>query len=107
MDFATAALDYWQGRGMPPAKTILGVPFYAQPGEIPYAKIVQADPGAAQLDSFLYAGRLVNYNGIPTMQAKVRLAMQRAGGIMFWTMEDDASGSLSLLTTIQSVVRGR
>ena len=104
MDYAQSALDYWLGRGLSPEKTTLGVPFYARPTEIPYAKIVQADPAAAQLDSTTYAGILINYNGIPTIQAKTRMAIQRASGIMFWTLENDASGDLSLLTAIYEVV---
>jgi len=107
MDFAQAALDYWLGRGLPAEKATLGVPFYAQPNDVPYAKIVKEDAGAAQLDSHIYDGTLVNYNGIPTIQAKTRLAVQRASGIMFWTLEDDASGKLSLVNAIHAVVEGR
>ena len=104
IDFATSALVYWLGRGLPPGKAVLGVPFYALPGDVPYARIVKADPAAAQLDSTTYSGMLINYNGIPTIQAKTRLAMQRASGIMFWTLESDASGDLSLLNAINQVV---
>jgi GH18 family chitinase len=104
LGFAQAALEYWLGRGLPPEKAVLGVPFYARPAEIPYSKIVKDDPAAAQLDSIRYAGMQINYNGIPTIQAKTRMAMQRASGIMFWTLEDDASGDLSLLTAIHQVV---
>jgi chitinase len=105
-DYARSALDYWLGRGLPPEKTTLGVPFYARPTETSYAKIVQADPAAAQLDSTTYAGVLINYNGIPTIQAKTRMAMQRASGIMFWTLENDAVGDLSLLAAIHQAVLG-
>jgi chitinase len=106
-DFAKSALDYWLGRGLAPEKVTLGVPFYSRPTEVSYARIVQADPSAAQVDSTKYAGVQVNYNGIPTIQAKTRLAMQRASGIMFWTLESDASGELSLLGAIHDVVTGK
>jgi len=104
LDYARAALDYWLGRDLPPEKATLGVPFYARPSETSYAKIVKADPDAAQLDSTTYYGMQINYNGIPTIQAKTRLAMQRASGIMFWTLESDATGELSLLSAIHQVV---
>jgi len=104
MDFAQSALDYWLGRGLPPSKAVLGVPFYAQPADVSYGKIIKADPAAAQVDKIMYAGMLINYNGIPTIQAKTHLAMQRASGIMFWTLEMDASGDLSLLKAINQVV---
>jgi chitinase len=102
--YAQSALDYWHGRGLPPEKASLGVPFYARPTETSYSQIVKADPAAASLDSTTYAGTQINYNGIPTIQAKTRLAMQRGSGIMFWTLENDASGDLSLLFAIHVAV---
>jgi chitinase len=103
-DYAVAALDYWLGR-VPAEKVVLGVPFYARPTEVPYAKIVDHDPAAAQLDATDYDGIQINYNGIPTIQAKTRLALQRASGIMFWRLENDTPGDLSLLSAIDLVVR--
>jgi chitinase len=85
---------------------VLGVPFYARPNEMPYRKIVELDPGAAQTDFFDYYGTTINYNGIPTIQAKTRLAMERGSGIMFWTLEGDTTGDLSLLAAIHAVVVG-
>ncbi len=100
-------LVYWQARGLPPEKTVMGVPFYALPGGVSYAKLVTADPSAAQKDTFDYYGVTVQYNGIPTIQAKTRIAMQQAGGIMFWTLDHDALGDLSLLKAIDEVVKSR
>jgi chitinase len=104
MEYAQSSLDYWLARGLLSTKTVLGVPFYARPVETPYWKIVKADPAAAQLDSFDYDGISINYNGIPTIQAKTRLAMQRGSGIMFWNLDSDAPGDLSLLNAIHQVV---
>ena len=108
-DFSKSALTYWLDRGLPPEKATLGVPFYGRgttvwQTELSYARIVQSDPAAAQVDTTTSNGLVVNYNGIPTMQAKTRLAMDRASGIMFWTLENDASGDLSLLNAIHQVV---
>ena len=63
----------------------------------PMGRSSEADPKAAQLDSTFQEGDQIYYNGIPTIQAKTRLAMQRASGIMFWKLENDASGEVSLL----------
>ena len=104
LNYAISALDYWLERGLPQDKATLGVPFYARPTETPYAQIVKDNPAAAQLDSTLFNGVQINYNGIPTIQAKTHLALQRASGIMFWTLENDASGDLSLLSAIHQVV---
>ena len=105
--YAEASLEYWLGRGLPKEKAVLGVPFYARPTETAYASLVQADPSAAQRDLTTHAGEPVNYNGIPTMQAKTRLAMQRGSGIMFWRLENDAEGKLSLLGAIHGLVSGK
>jgi GH18 family chitinase len=97
-------LAYWTERGVPEQKLVMGAPFYGDPN-LPYFKIVQADPSAAQTDVVEYYGRTYHYNGIPTIQAKTRIAMQKAGGIMFWTLDHDAQGDLSLLNAIDQTVR--
>ena len=92
-------LSFWRAQGLLQDKIVMGVPFYGDP-DLPYRKIVAADSSAAQLDSFNYYGTLYHYNGIPTVEAKTRLAMQQAGGIMFWTLDDDAQGEYSLVNAI-------
>lgn len=92
-------LSYWGKRGLPREKTVMGVPFYARP-EMPYAKIAGADPSAAQTDTFEQDGTAYRYNGIPTIQTKTRLAMINASGIMFWALDHDAHGQLSLVKAI-------
>ena len=92
-------LTYWSERGLPGEKIVMGAPFYGDPN-LPYFKIVQADPNAAQQDSFDYYGTIYHYNGIPTLQAKTRIAMEKAGGMMFWALDHDARGELSLVNAI-------
>jgi GH18 family chitinase len=102
-----AGLDYWQSRGLPPAKTVMGVPFYARPNEMTYRRLVAIDPQAAYVDTMEHNGTTIHYNGIPTVQAKTRLARERAGGIMFWTLEHDDPGELSLLKAMVEVLQDR
>lgn len=97
-------LQYWSSRGVPKEKLNIGVPFYSRPGELTYAKLVANDPAAAQSDTFDYFGSVQNYNGIPTIQKKTEIAMQQAGGIMFWELSHDAQGELSLVNAIFEVV---
>lgn len=102
---AEEALDYWQGRGLPPEKTVLGVPFYGRPEGIAYRRLVQADPTAADRDVTEYGvgeyeGKKIYYNGMATMQRKTELAMQRASGIMIWELAHDTLDSTSLLGVI-------
>ena len=101
---AETAFDYWLGRGLPAEKAVLGLPFYARPGDIPYRKLVAHDPQAARQDEIEYLGTTVNYNGIPTIQEKTRLAMERGAGVMIWTLEHDAEGDASLLAAIHAAL---
>src|SRR5215216_203102 len=98
-------LAYWNERGLPKEKIVMGVPFYSHvkgssADGVSFAKLVKADPAAAQVDEFDYNGVTEIYNGIPTVQAKTRLAMEKASGIMFWTLDHDAQGEFSLLNAI-------
>ena len=97
-------LDYWSQRGLPPEKTVMGIPFYARPSETTYRKLVEANPNLAQNDAFDWQGTPNLHNGIPTVQAKTRLAQAQAGGVMFWTLDYDTLGELSLLTAIDQAI---
>jgi chitinase len=105
--FAVESLDYWSRRGLPPEKTVLGVPFYAKPGGVAYRQLVQTDPQAANQDAINYSDGKVYYNGIPTIQNKTRLALQRASGVMIWELEQDSLDSTSLLNAIYQTVYGK
>jgi len=96
-------LAYWNARGLPKEKLVIGLPFYSEPNGISYAKLIQADPAAAQTDTFEYFGATQNYNGIPTIQAKTKFAMTNAGGVAFWALDHDAQGELSLVNAIYQV----
>ena len=99
-EFAEEALAYWKERGLPAAKTVLGVPFYSRPGEALYRQLVAADPAAAQTDEFDYHGTTTYYNGIPTMEKKTALAKRLASGLMIWTIAADTLDETSLLKAI-------
>lgn len=92
-------LSFWSGRGLPKEKIVMGLPFYGDP-DLPYFKIVAEDPSASQTDTFDYFGTTFHYNGLPTVQAKTKLAMQKASGVMFWTLDYDAQGEFSLVNAI-------
>ncbi len=107
MECARASLDYWIGRGLSTEKAVLGVPFYSRPDGIPYFKLIETDRAAASTDFFDYDGIKVNYNGMTTIQAKARLALERASGIMFWALGQDTNDDTSLLATIDHVIKGK
>jgi chitinase len=91
-------------------KMTLGVPFYgygfgadpsARVATMSYSQIVKEFHGSQTADEWkMPDGKIMYYNGIPTIKQKTALAMQKASGIMIWQIGGDAKGSKSLLKTI-------
>jgi GH18 family chitinase len=105
IDYTRNALDYWAERGLPQEKTVIGVPFYSQPFSAPYRQIIESDPSNAYRDETKYQGIDISYNGIPTIKDKTHLAMERASGIMIWTLEYDSfAEETSLLQAIHQTI---
>ena len=110
-EHAVEDLDYFGlERKIPKEKMTLGVPFYGY-GYGPeltskaigmnYREIVTTFPGAESADQWTMPdGKILYYNGIPTMKKKVQLAKEKASGIMVWQILGDASGKKSLLKVI-------
>ena len=105
--FARSSLDYWiTVRGVPPAKVVLGVPFYGRSlvnrKSRTYRSLLEQFSQARESDS---AGGFA-YNGPDTVRAKlVNQARVRAGGVMIWQLNQDARGPESLLSLIYETVK--
>jgi GH18 family chitinase len=104
-------LNYFgKERNIPAEKMTLGVPFYgygygpeltSKAISMSYKQIVATYPGAEQEDEWKMAdGKILYYNGIPTIKQKTILAKEKASGIMIWQIRGDAEGSKSLLKAI-------
>jgi len=100
LSLAEQALSSWDAKGLRKEQRVLGVPFYARPGDISYRKLFESDPATADGDRILYFREEQNYNGPATLRAKVALAKEEASGIMIWELSQDALGADSLLKVI-------
>ena len=73
-----------------------------------FDKIAGTYPGSELVDEWLLPdGKILYYNGIPTMIQKTKLAKDQASGIMIWQILGDAKGNKSLLRSIYKTVRGK
>lgn len=110
-EHAVEDLKYFtEERKIPAEKMTLGVPFYGygygpeitSPAiSMNFKEIVASFPGAEFKDEWKTPdGKILYYNGIPTMKRKVALAREKASGIMIWQLQGDANGPISLLKAI-------
>jgi GH18 family chitinase len=113
-EHAVDDLEYFATvRNIPREKMTLGVPFYGygygpeltSPAiSMNYREIVSTYPGAELVDEWKREdGKILYYNGIPTIRKKTELAREKAGGVMIWQVRGDARGPKSLLRTIHSI----
>jgi chitinase len=118
--FANAVEDleyFGVQRAIPKEKLVLGVPFYGygfgpeltSPAiSMNYSDIITQFPGAEVLDEYkMPDGKILYYNGIPTIKQKTALAKEKASGVMIWQVKGDTTGQLSLLQAIQDEARGK
>ena len=97
-------------RKIPREKMTLGVPFYGygygpeltSPAiSMNYREIVSTFSGAEKVDEWQREdGKIIYYNGLPTIRKKTELAKEKASGIMIWQVRGDARGAKSLLKAI-------
>lgn len=110
-EHAVEDLEYFGTvRKIPKEKMTLGVPFYGygygpeltSPAiSMSYDKIINTFPGSEHVDQWhMPDGKIIYYNGMPTIAKKTLLAKEKASGVMIWQVLGDAKGSKSLLKTI-------
>ena len=104
-------------RKIPASRLTLGVPFYgygfgpdrtSQPLSMRYNQIIATYKGTEHADQWtLPDGKILYYNGMPTISLKTRLARAKASGVMIWELRGDAKGRQSLVRAIHRAASGR
>jgi GH18 family chitinase len=94
--YAESSLNYWRNRGLPAAKAVLGVPFYARPSWAGYNTLLAAGCSPTA-NTCSYQGATNYYNGTTLIGQKRSLARSNGGGIMNWELSQDVNDTRSLL----------
>lgn len=110
MEFARSNVDYWLKRGLAKEKAVLGVPFYGygfgnafRKQSYAYEALIAKYPGAENVDQI---GDTIWYNGLPTIRAKTRYAVEQGlGGMMIWSLDNDVKGEKSLLAAMHEELK--
>ncbi len=97
--YAESSLNYWRNRGLPKAKAVLGVPFYARPSWAGYNQLLAAGCSPTA-NSCSYQGQTNYYNGKTLISQKRTLVQGNGGGIMCWELSQDVNDSRSLLRSM-------
>ncbi len=86
-------IDFWYGMGVAKEKLVIGLPLFGwdfsnrrRIHSVSYGFMVARDTVFANYDQI----GDVYYNGLPLLLAKTELALEKAGGIMFWEIGQDA-----------------
>lgn len=91
MWFFENSLSYWLNRGVSPEKIVMGLPLYAKPSWLQYRHLVDINPDYAYKDYAPTTPLDSYYNGLNTLREKTIIALNRAGGVMLFDVNEDAS----------------
>ena len=97
---AVKVLDVWlTEKGLPKEKAVLGLPAYGKNPANAAMSFKDLLKNGADLNGleFTISGVTYYYNGFGVIKQKTELAKNRANGIMFWELGQDASGANSLI----------
>jgi chitinase len=115
-EHAVDDLEYFGSvRKIPKDKMTLGLPFYgygygpeltSKAISMNYRKIVETFKGSEAVDQWTMPdGMILYYNGMPTIERKTKLAMNKASGVMIWQVFGDAPGKKSLIKRINKIAK--
>lgn len=102
--FFENSISYWLNRGLPPEKIIMGIPLYAKPSWKQYRHLVAENPEYAYTDYAPTIPLESYYNGINTLREKTIIALNRAGGLMLFDINEDANDENSIVSMIDNML---
>jgi GH18 family chitinase len=102
--FSETSIDYWLNRGVAAEDIVLGMPLYARPSWMQYRHLVELNPDYAYVDYAPTAPLESYYNGMNTLREKTTLALNKAGGVMLFDVNEDTNDEYSIVSMIDNVL---
>lgn len=102
--FFENSISYWLNRGLPPEKIVMGIPLYAKPSWKQYRHLVAENPEYAFTDFAPTTPLESYYNGINTLREKTVIALNRAGGLMLFDVNEDTNDEYSIVLMIDDML---
>jgi GH18 family chitinase len=109
-------LALWLGKGVPPQKLALGLPFYGHGfghyGPSWALRDIAAQFGGRAAKSDVVGQRCagcdyITFNGLPTLERKARLAGAWGAGVMVWEIDQDLPGKRAIRRVRKALKEGR
>ena len=109
-------LALWLGKGVPPEKLALGLPFYGHGfgrfGPSWALRDIAAQFGGRAAKSDVVGQRCagcdyITFNGLPTLERKARLAGGWGTGVMVWEIDQDLPGNRAIRSVRKALKEGR
>lgn len=103
--FTESSIDYWLNRGVKAEDIAIGMPLYARPSWMQYRHLVALNPEYAFVDYAPTTPSESYYNGINTLREKTIIAMNKAGGVMLFDVNEDTNDEYSIVSMIDNLIK--
>lgn len=102
--FFENSISYWINRGLSPEKIVMGIPLYAKPSWKQYRHLIAENPEYAYSDYAPTIPLSSYYNGMNTIREKTIIALNRAGGVMLFDVNEDTNDQYSIVSMIDDIL---
>lgn len=103
--FTETSIDYWLNRGVPADDIVIGMPLYARPSWMQYRHLVALNPEYALVDYAPTTPLESYYNGMNTLREKTIIALNKAGGVMLFDVNEDTNDQYSIVSMINNMLK--
>ena len=103
--FSETSINYWLNRGVAAEDIVIGMPLYARPSWMQYRHLVASNPEYAYVDYAPTTPLESYYNGMNTLREKTIIAMNKAGGVMLFDVNEDTNDEYSIVSMIDNLIK--